>query len=183
VIGQVAQTYIIAEGTAGLYLVDQHAAHERVLHEDLELAQLGGGASQLLLEPIPHEVDAASAALVEARIDDLRASGFDLEPFGPTSILIRGVPVVARGRDPLALTADVLGALVESGPQPDWREQIRVVASCKAAVRAGDSLNPREMGALLERLGEKDLCRTCSHGRPTALLLSHRQLEQEFGRR
>jgi DNA mismatch repair protein MutL len=66
---------------------------------------------------------------------------------------------------------------------PDWRERIRVVASCKAAVRAGDALSHDEMLALLERLGEQELCRTCSHGRPTALLLSHRQLEQEFGRR
>ncbi len=183
VLGQVSQTYIIAEGEAGLYLVDQHAAHERVLYEELRLAQLAGQRAQLLLEPISLELDPATVALAEAHRADLTLAGFEVEPFGSSTVLVRSIPALSRQVDPVRFAQEVLIALGEAGPADDWRERLRILASCKAAVRAGDPLTPEEMLGLLERLGEKELCRTCSHGRPTALLLSHRQLEQEFGRR
>lgn len=183
VLGQVGATYIIAEGEAGLYLVDQHAAHERVLYEELSLAELGGQARQLLLEPISVDLPSVAAAFVEARREELAEAGFDVEAFGPNLALVRSVPALGRRIEPVSLTREVMVALSEEGPSADWRTRIRTISSCKAAVRAGDSLTTEEMLGLLQRLGEKELCRTCSHGRPTAILLSHRQLEQEFGRR
>ena len=182
VLGQAGLTYIIAEGEAGVYLVDQHAAHERVLYEEMSLAQLGGTYAQPLLQPLPLDVSHDAVALVEAHRSELAANGFDLEPFGETVVLLRSVPVVARALDSTRLAREVIESLLTEQPTADWRDRVRVVASCKAAVRAGDSLTQEEMLGLLVRLGEKDLCRTCSHGRPTALLLSHRQLEREFGR-
>jgi DNA mismatch repair protein MutL len=189
VLGQAGRMYVIAEGQAGVYLVDQHAAHERVLLEDLRLALRGRSERQLLLEPLVLDVPASAVALAEQAASDLEALGFVIEPFGPQQVLLRGVPGVLAEHQPqrvvqetfVAVATNSHGLLVEQNAS--WAERLAIVLACKTAVRAGDVLGVPEMEGLLRRLGEATLCRTCAHGRPTAILLSHAQLEREFGRR
>ena len=189
VLGQVGKTYLIAEGEAGVYLVDQHAAHERVLLENLRAALRGRSEQQLLLEPLVLDVPPAAVALAEEASPELSQLGFAIEPFGPRQVLVRGVPGALVDRQPQRVLQDTLvtlatnthGLVIEQ--HASWAERLAIVLACKSAVRAGDTLELAEMEALLRRLGEATLCRTCAHGRPTAILLSHAQLEREFGRR
>ncbi len=183
VLGQAARTYIIAEGNAGLYLIDQHAAHERVLLEQLRASMARQDSSQLLLQPAVVELDLRQASALADRLDDLRALGYMVEEFGPRSLLVRGVPAALAERDPLKALCEAADALADETSQQDWRERLSVLLSCKTAIRAGDVLSVEEMRALIGRLREAELCDTCSHGRPTAILLTHSQLEKEFGRR
>jgi DNA mismatch repair protein MutL len=189
VLGQAGKTYLIAEGEAGVYLVDQHAAHERVLLEELRAALAGRADHQLLLEPLVLDVPPAAVALAEQASGELARLGFVLEPFGPKQVLLRGVPGVLVERRPervvqetlVTLATNTHGLVIEQ--HASWAERLALVVACRSAVRAGDTLALPEMEALLRRLGEASLCRTCAHGRPTAILLSHAQLEREFGRR
>jgi DNA mismatch repair protein MutL len=189
VLGQAGKTYLIAEGEAGVYLVDQHAAHERVLLEDLRAALRGRSEQQLMLEPLVLDVPPAAVALAEEASAELSQLGFAIEPFGPRQVLVRGVPGALVDRQPQRILQDTLvtlatnthGLVIEQ--HASWAERLALVLACKSAVRAGDTLELIEMEALLRRLGEATLCRTCAHGRPTAILLSHAQLEREFGRR
>jgi DNA mismatch repair protein MutL len=191
VLGQAGKMYLIAEGDAGVYLVDQHAAHERVLLEQLRQAYAERGEQQLLLEPLVLDVPPAAVALAEQASADLARLGFAVEPFGPRQVLVRGVPGLLADRQPQRVLQDTLVTLA-TGAHTDglvieqhasWAERLALVLACKSAVRAGDTLAQPEMDGLLRRLGEATLCRTCAHGRPTAILLSHAQLEREFGRR
>jgi len=189
VLGQAGKTYLIAEGEAGVYLVDQHAAHERVLLEELRASLAGQADRQLLLEPLVLDVPPAAVALAEQAGAELARLGFIVEPFGPKQVLLRGVPGVLVDRRPervvqetlVTLATNTHGLVIEQ--HASWAERLALVAACRSAVRAGDTLALPEMEALLRRLGEANLCRTCAHGRPTAILLSHAQLEREFGRR
>ena len=185
-VGQVASTYLIAEGPDGLYLVDQHAAHERVLYERLGAdLQRGGLPVQPLLQPVALDLTASQRSLVEPVLPLLAELGFEVEPFGEHALLLRAVPAVyaASKRD---VGSDLLALLDEvvSGSAPDrWREDMAITLACHSAVRAGQTLSLDEMRALL---GQLELChypRACAHGRPTMLHLSQMQLEREFGRR
>jgi DNA mismatch repair protein MutL len=188
-LGQANRTYLIAEGDAGIYLVDQHAAHERVLLEDLRRAGYGRSEQQLLLEPLVVDVPASALAVLDELPAELQRLGFELEPFGPRQLLVRAVPGLLAERQPGRALAETLTALTDNSHglvvshDASWVERLALVLACKTAVRAGDALAEPEMRALLRRLGESELCRTCAHGRPTALLLTHVQLERQFGRR
>jgi DNA mismatch repair protein MutL len=189
VLGQAGKTYVIAEGQAGVYLVDQHAAHERVLLEELREALAGRSEQQLLLEPLVLDVPPAAVALADQAARELAQLGFLIEPFGPKQVLVRAVPGLLVDRNPHRIVQDTLvtlatnthGLVIEQ--HATWTERLSLILACKSAVRAGDTLALPEMEALLRRLGEAAICRTCAHGRPTAILLSHAQLEREFGRR
>ncbi|MFN8522051.1 MAG: DNA mismatch repair endonuclease MutL [Chloroflexota bacterium] len=181
VLGQAGSTYIIAEGRAGVYLVDQHAAHERVLYEELLEGARRGVAVQPMLEPVVLELGAAEAEAIRERTAAFGELGFEVEPFGDRSLLVRGVPHALVHRKPLLTLRAAIASMIE-GTADDWRERIAVSLACHNAVRVGDRLATEEMTALLVQLGEADLCGACSHGRPTAILLSHKQLEREFGR-
>ena len=189
VLGQAGRSYVIAEGQAGVYLVDQHAAHERVLLEELRAALNGRSERQLLLEPLVLDVPAAAAALLEQLTPELARLGFEIELFGPRQLLVRAVPGLLAERQPERVLTESLAAAVGNShgllleQHASWADRLALVLACKTAVRAGDVLVEAEMQALLRRLGESELCRTCAHGRPTAILLSHAQLEKEFGRR
>jgi DNA mismatch repair protein MutL len=183
ILGQAALTYIICEGKAGLYLVDQHAAHERVLLERLEAAYERQQRAQLLLDPVVVGLPRMLRSAADEYVDALQLLGFDAELFGEGDVIVRSVPAALPPRHIDSVLRETHEALDESGAGPDWRERLALLLSCKTAVKAGQHLEIAEMQSLLNQLDEATLCATCSHGRPTAILLSHSQLEREFGRR
>jgi DNA mismatch repair protein MutL len=184
-VGQVAQTYVIAEGPDGLYLVDQHAAHERVLYEQLQAARIAAAvAVQQLLHPVTLELSPGQAAVMEAEADTLSEIGFDIEPFGGFSYRVRAVPEMLKDADPATALADILAELAEGAvPLSRQSDERLMVTVCKrAAIKAGRILSTPEMQALIHDLERCHAPRTCPHGRPTMLHLSAAQLAREFGR-
>ncbi|HWQ14569.1 MAG TPA: DNA mismatch repair endonuclease MutL [Roseiflexaceae bacterium] len=184
IVGQVAQAYIVAESPDGMYLVDQHAAHERITYERL-MRQRGAGAVERQTLLIPQVVDLPPAAqsLLLASAEQLEEWGFVLEEFGP-SLRVRAVPaVVHMGNLAQALleVADRLAGRGGSSPA-DWREAMLTTLSCHTSVRAGQTLSLDEMRELLAQLERCDSPRTCPHGRPTMILLTTTMIERQFGR-
>ncbi|MCP4536331.1 MAG: DNA mismatch repair endonuclease MutL [Chloroflexi bacterium] len=185
VVGQLGSTYIIAEGPGGMYLVDQHAAHERVLFERL-LAEREGAkvASQALLEPLPVELAPEATGLLEEHLETLSSLGFQLEPFGGTTMLVRSLPALVADMPPRQVLEDVAAAL-EAGNMPLASTVEEAVARrvCKrAAIKAGQVMAQAEMEELIRTLEQCVSPRTCPHGRPTMIHLSVDQLAHEFGR-
>jgi len=184
VFGQANQTFIIAEGPQGLYMIDQHAAHERVLFDrfDLQL-EAGEVQTQPLLEPASLAISADQMLALEENEQLLTNAGFDLEPFGSDACLIRAVPALAGRASPAQLVSEVLTEL-ENLPEPAAaRERALAATACQAAVKAGATLDVQEMRELVSQLERTLRPATCPHGRPTMIHLSHSQLEREFGRR
>ena len=183
VVGQISNTYIIAEGPTGMYLVDQHAAHERVLYEELR-GQLAKTAveQQLLLDPVTIEPSPAGVELLEQHAPALAEFGFLVEPFGPGAYTVRAVPGILRRRD---VAGAVLGLIEElaAGGDGEWRERLAITTACHSAIRAGQTLSLEEMRQLIAQLERCAQPRHCAHGRPTMLHLSQVELEREFGRR
>ncbi len=185
-IGQVGAAYLVAEGPDGLYLIDQHAAHERVLFEKL-MAQHDQKhiPSQALLTPVVVELSPASARLIEGQLAVLNHFGFEVEPFGQNAFQVRAVPALFAGSDPAA----ALRALVEDFEEDETPLQNEIEAKvagrvCKRlAVKAGQVLSPEEQRALLNELEACASPRTCPHGRPTMIHLSVELLERQFGRK
>jgi DNA mismatch repair protein MutL len=184
IVGQTGQTFIIAEGPQGLYMIDQHAAHERIIFDRLETElEEGTVAAQPLLAPATIELEPAQMAALESNAELLRRVGFEIEPFGDTACLIRAVPALSGRSSPAELTREVLTEL-ESLPQPAAaRERALAAMACRAAVKAGQTLDLDEMRELVLQLERTPRPATCPHGRPTMIHLSHTQLEREFGRR
>jgi len=185
VVGQLGATYIVAEGPEGLYLIDQHAAHERVLFERL-LAEReqAGVASQALLEPKAVELASEAASLLEEHLETLSGLGFQVELFGGTTMLVRALPAIAAGTDPRQVLEDVAAAL-EAGDVPLAGTVEEAVARqvCKrAAIKAGQVMAQAEMEELVRGLEQCTSPRTCPHGRPTMIHLSVEQLARAFGR-
>jgi DNA mismatch repair protein MutL len=185
-IGQVGAAYLIAEGPDGLYLIDQHAAHERVLFEKLMAQHAQKNIpSQTLLTPVLVDLPPASARALEAQLTVLHHFGFEVEAFGQNSFQVRAVPTLFANADPAA----ALRALVEDFEEDESPLQAEVEARlagrvCKRlAVKAGQVLTPEEQRALLNDLEACDSPRTCPHGRPTMIHLSVEMLERQFGRR
>ena len=185
VVGQVAQTYIVAEGPDGLYLVDQHAAHERVLYERIQANRAGDlVAAQQLLEPLTLELAPGQAAILATEAETLAQIGFDIEPFGGATYRLRSVPEMLLKSDPATALADILGELAEGAvPLSRQSDERLIVTVCKrAAVKAGQILSLQEMQDLIHNLERCSAPRTCPHGRPTMIHLSAAQLAHEFGR-
>ena len=177
--------YIIAEGPDGLYLVDQHAAHERVLYEQLQAGLASANvAVQHLLEPATLELTPAQAAIYEAEADTLAQLGFAIEPFGGFTYRLRAVPEILLKSDPVTALGDILAEMAEGAvPLSRQADERLMVTVCKrAAVKAGQTLSPREMQELIQNLERCSAPRTCPHGRPTMIHLSAAQLAREFGR-
>jgi len=184
VLGQANSLYIIAEGPDGVYMVDQHAAHERVIFDELMgVAPDRPVEAQFLLEPLPVELSAAQCEALEVCADDLTPLGFAVEPFGAAACLVRAVPAVLASGDPTETLRELLESRAAKGEVADWRERSLTTIACKSAVKAGQPLALEEMRQLLYRLERTARPRTCPHGRPTMILLSASQLEREFGRR
>jgi len=185
-IGQIGQTYLVAEGPDGLYLIDQHAAHERVLFEKL-MAQHGQRKipSQSLLTPAVVQLPPQSAQLLMTQLPILNRFGFEVEEFGGNSFQVRAVPTLFAGAEP----ESALRALVEDFEEDEAPLQNEIEAKlagrvCKRlAVKAGQTLSPDEQRALLNDLEACESPRTCPHGRPTMIHLSVDMLERQFGRK
>jgi len=186
VLGQVGTTYIVAEGPEGMYLIDQHAAHERVLYEKfMAERQRHSLAIQNFLEPHPVEVPIESAGLLTEHLDVLSGIGLMLEPFGGTTFLLRSVPAVVAREDPQSVVNDIV-AEIDAGDAPmEASEEARLILRvCKrAAIKAGQTLAMSEMQELIRQLETCASPRTCPHGRPTMIHLSADQLAREFGRK
>ena len=185
VVGQVGATYVIAEGPGGMYLVDQHAAHERVLFEQFMAEREGEAiASQELLEAVAVELPPDQLALVEENLDALNNAGFAVELFGRNTVQVRAVPAIVAEASPAEALLAAIGD-IECGEMPlDSTAEERLIARvCKqAAIKAGQVLSYAEMEALIRQLEACESPRTCPHGRPTMLHLSAEQLAREFGR-
>jgi DNA mismatch repair protein MutL len=183
-LGQAGTTYVIAEGPAGLYLIDQHAAHERVLFERFLAAELAGAnASQPLLAPVLLELTPSQAALLASHGEALRVHGFEVEPFGGGGFLLRAAPAGLRRDDPARAFVELLDLVTREDAPADPRRRVAASLACHAAVRAGQTLVPEEMRDLIEQLEACDQPQTCPHGRPTMLHLSAEELARRFSRR
>ena len=193
-IGQVQARLLLLEGPAGLYLVDQHRAHERILFERLVATHAGTGPEPVALpEPLALELRPAQVARFGRRLADLAALGFHLEAFGGRTFLLRAMPVLpgvlpgdamdALG-DPADLAAGLL-ALVDDEPGDGtgegWREQVLVRLSCRTAVRRGRALDRSAMRALIEGLGQTAAPAVCPHGSPLLMHVAGDVLERQFG--
>ncbi len=187
VVGQIRQTYVVAEGPAGMYLIDQHAAHERVVYDRLRnRAEYRERASQPLLVPLPAELSASQVATLEECADLLAEHGFQLEPFGDNAWLVRAVPALlaARGNsDPATALTDLLDAVAVEQVVMEREDALVATIACHGSVRAGMTLAPDEMDALLRQLETADNPHNCPHGRPTVVHFTEYQLEREFSRR
>lgn len=184
-VGQVAATYLVAEGPDGLYLVDQHAAHERVLYEQYLSLRKDSIASQSLLEPVTVDLSPASASLLNDQLDILEGLGFQVEVFGAQTFLVRAVPSLLAGIDPGAALRVVVEDFEEDETPLGTEHEAKVIARiCKrAAIKAGQVLSVEEQRELLVGLEACRSPRTCPHGRPTMIHLSVDLLERQFGRR
>jgi DNA mismatch repair protein MutL len=185
-IGQIGATYLVTEGPDGLYLVDQHAAHERVLFEKLMLQyDKRDIPSQALLEPMSVTLLPAQTTLLEEQLELLNRFGFQVESFGPNTFQVRAMPTLFSGSD----AASALRALVEDFEEDEapLQEELeaRIAARvCKRmAVKGGQTLSNDEQRALITDLENCDSPRTCPHGRPTMIHLSVDMLERQFGRK
>ena len=184
-IGQVGATYLVAEGPDGLYLIDQHAAHERVLFEKLMKQHTGKIPSQSLLEPAVLELPPAAAGLLNNQLAVLQDLGFQIEPFGPATFRIRAIPALFSSSDPGAAVRVVVEDFEEDETPLQAEIEARLAARiCKrVAVKGGQTLSVEEQRALLHDLETCQSPRTCPHGRPTMIHLSVDLLERQFGRR
>ena len=185
VVGQVGASYIITEGPEGMFLIDQHAAHERIMYEKYMAAYARQAiARQGLVGGAVIQLAPDQSRLLEENLPILAQLGFEIEPFGPQSFVIRAVPAFVATADPVRIVADVVGDLErEATPLQDKIEAKIVRRVCKTAtIKAGHTLSTAEMEALVRNLEACDNPHTCPHGRPTLIFLSVAQLAREFGR-
>jgi DNA mismatch repair protein MutL len=184
---QLHGTYILAETASGIVLVDQHAAHERLVYERMKEALAAHGvARQALLLPEVVELDEAVAARLASRAAELADFGLVLEPFGPGAVVVREVPALLQGLDVAALVRDLADELAEWGDALALKERIETVCgtlACHTSVRAGRRLSPAEMDALLRQMEATPNSGQCNHGRPTYVALDLADIERLFGRR
>jgi DNA mismatch repair protein MutL len=184
VLGQVSNTYIIAEGPDGMYLVDQHAAHERILLERvLKSYARGTTEAQQLLEPIVIDLTPEQLSTVEAAREELAQLGFALELFGQGSVALRSIPAIMARKDPVKTVMAILDEIGRGGRGTSRFEAVAMTTACHSAIRAGQTLSLAEMRELINQLEVCTAPRACAHGRPTILHLSQDELERQFSRR
>jgi DNA mismatch repair protein MutL len=184
---QVHETYIVAQTRDGVVIVDQHAAHERLVYERMKTEMADGGvARQVLLLPEVVELDPAEADRVAAKAEELAALGLVLEPFGQGAVLVREVPALLGETDVPGLVRDIADDLAENGQALALKERLADVCStmaCHGSVRAGRRLTAPEMNALLRQMEATPHSGQCNHGRPTYVELKLADIERLFGRR
>ena len=177
------ESYILAEGDGGLFIIDQHAAHERILFErfyrEAEKASL---QSQALLFPITLDFSPDEAVMVAEHLDLLRQIGMEIEPFGPRTFVIRAIPHTIRLDEAETLVGDLLGELKREGSAMEKRDRALHTMACRAAVKFGDRLSPEDMTALIQALESMPRRNVCPHGRPNILFVSDEGLRKAFKR-
>jgi DNA mismatch repair protein MutL len=182
VLGQVISAYIVAEGPDGLYLIDQHAAHERVRYDRVKRQREERKPEvQGLLEPATLEVTPRQDAIMRSCLEHLANFGFTLEAFGDRTYLVRTVPSIVAGDDWSGMLKELLDTLAGE-ERSKWEERMVASIACHGAIKSGQTLSDEEMGSLVRQLEQTDNPHTCPHGRPTIIKLSAAQLEREFGR-
>jgi DNA mismatch repair protein MutL len=184
VLGQVGGTYIIAEGPTGVFLIDQHAAHERVMYERI-LGQMTSNSvnRQPLLDPLVIELSPEELVAFDRSVDELGEIGFDAERFGDQSVVIRQLPAVVKGVDIAERFHLILQELADGGAGDSWMDSVAISAACHTSIRAGQALSLQEMRELVAQLERTEQPRACGHGRPTMLHMSQGELERQFSRR
>ncbi len=182
-VGEAFGTYIILERGDELVLIDKHAAHERMLYEELKACG-GQAASQMLLQPVTVTLEKNEYAAVLNALELYEQAGFELEDFGAGTVLARSAPLILGGEDVADAVMEIAGYLANSKndlttERLDW---LYHNVACRAAVKAGDESKPEELLALADRLEQNPQIRYCPHGRPVSILLKKRDLEKQFGR-
>jgi DNA mismatch repair protein MutL len=186
VIGQIFAGYIALETEEGLLLIDQHAAHERVTFEKLRRELRDGGIrTQSMLAPVSVELNPARASQVHAAITEIRAMGFEVEPFGPTTLLLKGAPAVFGPEGGAKLLGDMIESMGDAGFRgggeaafENWLKQL----ACHGSVRVGRVLEPAEIHSLLADLDRTEFKTNCPHGRPVHIQFARGQIERMFRR-
>ena len=185
VVGQLAATYVVAEGPDGMYLIDQHAAHERILYEQLSAQRMSHTlAVQPLLEPLLLDLSPEQAAVVAEELDTLNELGVGIEPFGGGSYLVRSIPAILSRENPAAALVEIVDGLASQNDVVEGTADAALMTLiCKrAAVKGGHPLSMTEMQELVRQLEACRSTRTCPHGRPTMIYLSGDELARQFGR-
>jgi DNA mismatch repair protein MutL len=183
-VGQVGNTYVVAEGPDGMYLIDQHAAHERVMYERcLAAVRTGRPEVQGLLEPLTLQLAAPHRALLAEHALSFERLGFDLEPFGDDAFVVRTVPLALAGEGVEARIVEMLDRMQRDDGPDESSHRVAASLACHAAVRAGMSMSDSEQRELLRQLEEAESPRTCPHGRPTMIHVTADAIAREFRRR
>ncbi len=184
---QIHETYVIAQTADGLVIVDQHAAHERLVYEEMKMAMaVGHVQSQSLLIPEIVDLEREEVSRLISRRDDLQAMGLGIEAFGPTSVLVRDIPILLGDCDIAGLVRDLVDDLTEHGELLALKERMAEICgdhACRHSVRSGRRLNANEMNALLRQMEATPHSGQCNHGRPTYVELKLKDIEKLFGRR
>ena len=181
-LGVLEKSYIVAAIPGGLVLIDQHAAHERVLFERI-LNGVDGTLSQKLLMPITIELSPGDMAYVSRNLREFESVGFEIEPFGRNTIKLNAIPAALGQENVGGFFHDMLARIAELGAGQRLATDLLARAACKAAVKAHDKLSLQEAAALIEQMSHCALPYSCPHGRPTMLNISIPEIERRFGRK
>ncbi|MCI8554021.1 MAG: DNA mismatch repair endonuclease MutL [Clostridiales bacterium] len=181
-LGEAFHTYLIAQRGEALYFIDKHAAHERLLYD--QLRREGPADVQQLLTPLSLTLSREEYAVLLENREALEAAGFEIDDFGGGALLVRGIPLMLEGCDIAAAVEEIAGKLLSGRREmtPDRLDWIYASTACRAAVKAGDGTSPQERQQLAERVLMREDLRTCPHGRPVCFEITRRELEKQFGR-
>ncbi len=185
IIGQVRATYILCESEDGLILIDQHAAHERILFEKLKKSSSFQKTAQKLLIPETIELNYSQIAIMEKLIPELNSAGFEIEPFGKNTVVISSLPAFLKTEEIKPLMIEMIEKMIEVGVKSDIqfvKEQCLMLIACHGAIRANQILSTEEIRALLSEMDQCDNPSHCPHGRPSWIQWTTRFLEKSFGR-
>jgi DNA mismatch repair protein MutL len=187
VVGVIGRLYVVLESDRGMVLLDQHAAHERVLYEEMlrRVQESGSAPSQRILLPETLELPPKDAAFLRENLDALSRLGVGISVFGERTFLLDALPPFVKSTDPRGFARELVDELRAAGASVNaWRLGETVVAKtvCRHAIKANDPLGPKELDALVQRLRACEMPYTCPHGRPTLIEMNYRELEKRFGR-
>jgi DNA mismatch repair protein MutL len=182
---QIKNSYVLAESDAEFYLVDQHAAHERVLYEEAKTRLEGEEpVAQKLLFPESAEVSPEEEELIDEHLEDIRRMGFDVRKFGRRTYVIEAVPAGIKESLRKTILTELVDEVINTRSEsPDMHHLLAAAYACKAAIKAGDKLSAEETRSLIDRLFKSRMPFACPHGRPTMIRLSWEEIERRFLRR